>query len=338
MDEKYLYWLNELGQEHGDMVGRKCANLGEIAKIGLPAPPGFALSVQAYVKFMSETNAIKEIKEYLATFTDGLHTIDQFNEASERICHIVETKEMSGEMKDIILSNYNQLCEICEIADVAVSTRSAGPVSRPGQYETFLNVKGEMDLLSNIKKVWASTFNPRSIAYRAQKGLPLESDPIGVAVLKMVNAQAAGVLFTADPNTGDTSKMIIEANWGLGESVVCGEIMPDTYIVDKESLTVTNKTLGKKSKYIIFDQVGVSEQDTPAHQCGKFCLTDDEVVEIAMQGIALEKHYGVPQDVEWAIDQDLEFPNVILLQTRKVIIAPKSSPVDQVLDYMTKMF
>ena len=239
----------------------------------------------------------------------------------------------------MILSFYDDLCRKCNADEVAVATRSAGPVSHPGQYETYLNVKGKQDLLEKIIKVWASSFNPRSLAFRSRKGIPLESDPIGVAVLKMVNARAAGVVFTADPNTGDLSKMILEANWGLGESVVSGELMPDTYIVDKESLQIRERKLGTKQKYVTFKKVGVVEEETPLHKRSAFCLRDEEVAEVGRLAVVLEKHFGVPQDAEWAIDEDFPFPkNVILLQTRPAVIAQKKSPVDQVVDLMLKRF
>ena len=135
-----------------------------------------------------------------------------------------------------------------------------------------------------FKKVWSSTFNPRSISARKRAGVPLESDPIGVAVLKMVNARTAGVLFTADPNTGNTTRMIIEANWGLGESVVGGEAMPDVYILEKESLEVIEKKLGTKGKYITFKETGVEELDTPDEKSCTFCLGDDELKEIGRLG------------------------------------------------------
>jgi len=339
MAEKYLFWFEELGQEHCDLVGKKCANLGEIAGIGLPVPPGFALSLEAYKYFMSETNAAREIKEYLQQYSEGLKSIEQFNEASREIRKIVESKEMPEVIREVILSYYYELCQKCGASDIAVSTRSAGPVSHPGQYETYLNVKGESDLLEKIKKVWSSSFNPRSLAFRAQKGLPLENDPIGVAVLKMVNARAAGVLFTADPNTGDSSKSIVEANWGLGESVVGGEVVPDVYILDKESAKAIKKTLGQKKKYVAFKEKGVAESDTPVEKSSTFCLNDNELEEIVKLGKILERHFGVPQDVEWAVDQDRAFPdNIMLLQTRTEIIAPRKNPVDQVVDYMFKLF
>ena len=338
MSEKYVFWFEELGQHQKSLVGKKCANLGEIAKIGLPVPPGFALSVKAYEEFLEKTNAIQEIRNYLKRFSGGIESIEQFNEASREIRQIVESKELPESMKKTILSYYEDLCEKCAV-DVAVSTRSAGPVSHPGQYETYLNVKGKQDLLEKIIKVWASSFNPRSLAFRSRKGIPLESDPIGVAVLKMVNARAAGVVFTADPNTGDLSKMILEANWGLGESVVSGELMPDTYIVDKESLQIRERKLGTKQKYVTFKEVGVVEEETPLHKRSAFCMKDEEVAEVGRLAVTLEKHFGVPQDAEWAIDEDFPFPkNVILLQTRAAVIAQKKSPVDQVVDLMLKRF
>lgn len=334
---KYVYWLEELGQEHYNLVGKKCANLGEMMKLSLRVPPGFAISVKAYQDFLLETSATAEIQKVLSKFNGGINSIDQFNEASKELRQIVESKGMPGEIEEEILKHYRELCERCNVENVAVSTRSAGPVSRPGQYETYLNVIGEQDVLEKVKKVWASSFNPRSLAFRAQKGLPLESDPIGVAVLKMVNARAAGVLFTADPNTGDTSTMIIEANWGLGESVVSGEGMPDIYYLNKEGMEVSKKILGQKLKYVTFKEKGVAEEVTPEDKRSTFCLNDEEVKEIGEMGKVLEKHFGVPQDVEWAIDQDFAFPeSVVLLQSRAAVITPKKSPVDQVLDLMVK--
>jgi len=306
--------------------------------LGLPVPPGFALTVKACEDFLEKTNAIEEIRNCLQRFEGSIGSIDQFNEASKEIRQIVESKEVPEPMKKTILSYYEDLCERCGV-EVAVSTRSAGPVSRPGQYETYLNVKGKHDLLEKIIKVWASSFNPRSLTFRSQKALPLERDPIGVAVLKMVNARAAGVVFTADPNTGDRTKMILEANWGLGESVVSGELMPDTYIVDKESLRIRERKLGTKLKYITFKQVGVVEEETPIDKRSAFCLKDEEVAEVGRLAVTLEKHFGVPQDTEWAIDEDFPFPkNVILLQTRGAVIAQKKSAVDQVVDLMLKRF
>jgi pyruvate,water dikinase len=335
MSTDYIFRIEELGQEFNPLVGKKCANLGEMAKIGLRVPPGFSLSLDAYRQFMSETGVDKEINEYLNGLNHGFETIDQFNEASAELRRIVESKDMPGEMKDRVLFHYREICRKCNKERVPVSTRSAGAASHPGQYETHLNVIGESDLIKNIIKVWASTFNARSLSARKRLGLPLGSDPIGVAVIKMVNARSAGVLFTADPNTGNRSIMIIEANWGLGESVVGGEALPDVYVLDKESLEIVDTKLGSKKRCITCQEVGVAEVETSPDQCNTFCLSDQEVKEIGRLGKILEAHFGVPQDTEWAIDKDLQCPeSVVLLQTRAEVIAEQKKPVDRILDLM----
>jgi pyruvate,water dikinase len=335
MSQKWISWFEELDQECKDQVGKKCANLGEMTRMGLRVPPGFALSLEAYKDFMSFTGADREIRAYLEHVDHGFEKIEHFDEASVELRRVVESKEMPREMREAILSQYQELCRRWNMEEMPVSTRSAGAASHPGQYETHLNVRGDQDVLERIKKVWSSTFNPRSLSARKRAGVPLKSDPIGVAVLKMVHARAAGVLFTADPNTGDTSRMIIEANWGLGESVVGGEAMPDVYILDKESLEIVDRKLGTKSKCVIFREKGVAEEDTPADKCCRFCLSDEEAKEIGRLGKVLETHFNVPQDTEWAVDQDFDFPeSVVLLQTRPEVIAQKKKPADQVIDLM----
>lgn len=335
MTAKWISWFEELGQEYNDRFGKKCANLGEMAKIGQRVPPGFALSLEAYRDFMSLTGAGSDVEAYLGSVDHGFENIEHFNEASNVLRGIVESMEMPRDMRGVILEHYRALCRRCNLEDVAVSTRSAGAASHPGQYETYLNVLGEEDVIKNIIKVWASTFNPRSLSSRKRAGAPLGSDPIGAAVLKMVNARAAGVLFTADPNTGDTSRMIIEANWGLGESVVGGEAMPDVYILDKESLEIVDRKLGTKNKYIIFKEKGVAEEDTPEEKSGSFCLSDEEAMEVGRLGKVLEAHFNTPQDTEWAVDQDFDFPeSVVLLQTRPEVIAQQKKPADKVVDLM----
>ena len=339
MSNKWILWFEELDQGCNDQVGKKCANLGEMTKIGLRVPPGFALSLEAYRDFMSLTGADREIKKYLDNVGHGFESIQHFNEAGDELRRIVESKDMPQEMRETVLSHYRELCQRCDIEVIAVSTRSAGAASHPGQYETHLNVRGDLDVIEKIKKVWSSTFNPRSLSARKRAGAPLESDPIGVAVLKMVNARAAGVLFTADPNTGDASRMIIEANWGLGESVVGGEAMPDTYILDKESLKIIDRKLGTKTRYVACKETGVAEVDTPTEKSCTFCLSDEEAAEIGRLGKILESHFDAPQDTEWAVDQDLDFPeSVILLQTRPEVIAQQRTPADQVVDLMLTRF
>ncbi|MCX5813770.1 MAG: PEP/pyruvate-binding domain-containing protein [Proteobacteria bacterium] len=336
MSDKWIYWLEELGKEDNERVGKKCANLGEIAKAGLPVPKGFCLSIDGYTMFTNKTGAAEEIGRYLEDHKPAADDIEGIRQLSLKMRQIMESKPMPTEMSDVILSYYGKLCDSACALDLAVSTRSAGAVSHPGQYETYLNVKGKEDLLDKVRKVWASTCNERSVAFRIKKDMPLGKEPIGVAVLTMVKARSAGIAFSADPNTGDTSKIIVEANWGLGESVVSGELMPDRWVLNKETLEIRERTLGKKDKATVCLECGIDDAEIAPEKACSYCLTDEELYEIGKLANKLEAHFGVPQDIEWAVDEDMPFPNIILLQTRPVVIA-KQSAADQVADLMIGM-
>ena len=332
-DTPWLYRLDALGSEHNDVVGKKCAQLGEMTRAGFLVPPGYALSLEAYEKFMNESGAVSEVREYLKDFSadpDNPADLPKYEKASKVVRAIVEKKEMPADMAEPIERYYDELCLTAGVPDVPVATRSAGPSSHPGQYETFLHVRGKADLKKNIIKVWSSTFNQRSIHSRHRLGLSLVWDPIGVAVLKMVNAKAAGVMFTLNPGNGDRSKIMIQGNWGLGESVVSGSVTPDEWIVDKVVLEINQRTISCKNTICIFDEHSAEvrmEELAPEKQSVP-CLTDDEVIEIARLGKSLEQHYGTPQDVEWTIDEDLAFPaNIFLVQTRpETIWSKKKAP------------
>jgi pyruvate,water dikinase len=339
MGDKWIFWLEEIGQEHNDIVGKKCANLGEMTKIGMPVPRGFSLSVKAQERFFRETNADQEIRQFLTQFGGRVHGLKQYEEASKGLRQIVETREMPQDMRETIMSCYDILCQQCG-AEVAVSVRSAGTVSHPGQYETYLNVRGRDEVLHKIMKVWSSIYNMRTISALDRKALPVEgSPPIGVCVLELVNARCAGVGFTCDPVSGDPSKIVVEGNWGLGESVVSGALIPDKYVLDKNSLNIIEKTLGDKQMQVVATDEGAVEQETPADKQAAFCLDDEEVVRIAELAKALEAHFGMPQDMEWAISSDFSFPdNIFLLQTRPVagIKAKTLSPLNRIIDEVMK--
>ena len=326
---KWIYRFDELGSEHNDVVGKKCAQLGEMTRAGFNVPPGFALSLHAYEVFMEKSGASEEIGEYLKEFeADPKDPTDlpKYDKASKIIRAMIERMEMPEELEGPISSSYDDLCRASGVRDVSVATRSAGPSSHPGQYETFLHVRGKSEVLRNIIKVWSSTFNQRSIHARHAAGLPLDYDPIGVAVLKMVNSKAAGVMFTLNPANGDKSKIIIEGNWGLGESVVSGSVTPDEWVVDKVVIEIVKRAISHKTHEFILDEtsgragmldVPVDRQDIP-------CLADEEVLELAMHGKKVERHYGKPQDIEWCIDRDLPFPqNIFFVQTRPETIWSK---------------
>ncbi len=341
-ERKLIYWFEEIGKEHNDLVGKKCANLGEMTRMGLAVPPGFALTLDVYRLFVKESGLASEMEQYVQKFGDLKgQGIAVFDEMSQALRAMIEAREIPENLKDQILGSYKELSRRLGMDNPAVSVRSAGTESRPGMFETYLNVRGQEDLLEKVKKVWASAYTPRAIAFRANKGFPILGDELGVAIPKMVNARASGIAFTVNPVDGDSSKVIIEANWGLGEGVVSGAECVDGFIVNKQDMAILSKNVGDKTRCVMNVGKGADWVDVPENMRGMPCLDDKEVVEVARLAIILEQELGSPQDVEWAIDQDLPFPqNIFHLQTRPAKVQAKKpvSTTDRIIELLAKRY
>ncbi len=345
MEDREVYWIEEIGREHNGLVGKKSANLGEALKVaGIRVPIGFVISLRAYERFINETGIDREIYQYLRqNILEGIDpaNLEQLKLVSLALRNIVESKGMPPAMKENIASYYKALCDKCAATDIAVSVRSAGVESHPGQYETYLNVKGIEQVLQKVIKVWSSIYNTRSISRAMRQGIPVDKClPVGVCILKMVPARAAGVCLAVHPVSGDETKALIESNWGLGESVVGGRVTPDKLVVDKREMQVIERTCGQKEKRIIMGEQGVSEEQVPADERGKLSLSDEEAIDIVALAKKMESHFGAPQDVEWAIDGSLPVhQNVVLLQTRPQVGIPETkSATDKIIDRMIKSF
>lgn len=324
-------WIyDNCGREENDMVGKKSANLGELKKAGVRVPPMFAFSVSAYEKFLTETGALKEIQKYLSGFKadpGNAADLEKYERAGGEIRALVESKAMPADLQAELARHYENMCRQTGIADVSVATRSAGAASHPGQYETYLHVSGLSEVSAHVIKVWSSTFNARSMIARARHGLPLDFDPIGVCVLKMVNARAAGVMFTLNPVNGDRSKISVGGSWGLGEAVVSGEVTNDEYVVDKVTFEIIERIIADKTFEYQRDKATgrLVRQDVPDERRMKPCLSDEELLELCREAKSIEKYFGVAQDIEWSIDQDLSFPeNIYFVQARPETIWSKT--------------
>lgn len=329
MSEKWVCWFEELGKEHSQLVGKKCANLGEMTRLGLEVPPGFALTLALYEKFVQDSGLGARLARYIGSLEDLKGAgVERLQKVSAEFRGMIENEPMPESVADLICEHYDELCKRVGIPNVPVSVRSAGVESRPGMFETYLNIEGKEQVVANVKKVWASAFTPRAIAFRISKGLAINCDMLGVAVVKMVNATAAGIGFTIDPVLGDDSKVIIEANWGLGEGVVSGVENVDRWTVDKQTLKIMERCIGKKTKYVVNMEKGADWAEVPSGKQSEPCLSDEQIKAVAEVAIHLEQRLGVPQDMEWAVDPD--FPvgkNVFLLQTRPAkSVAKKAAP------------
>ena len=339
--KKWIYWLDELGQEYLEIVGRKCANLGEMTKLGMRVPPGFSISVDGFEKFMQETGLGVRIEAYFASLGADLKKSMQMQmDASRAAKSMMDETALPQSIADEIKRNYDILCERYGEPEMAVAVRSSGAVSMPGQMETYLHVRGSSDVIRRVREVWESTFNTRAIAFRLERGMRVDKAPIGIAVIRMVNAKSAGVVLTVLPTSGDVDHAVIEGNWGLGESVVSGEITPDNFIVNKASLAIEKK-VHQKTRWVTSSGNGTVKGDVPLHLQNLPCLEDEEIREITRVALNVEKHFGCPQDMEWVVDQTLPFPeNVIWVQARaaKFAVKRKEDESDYIADQMARLF
>jgi pyruvate,water dikinase len=338
---KMMFWVTEVCEKDNEVVGKKCANLGQMVQLGLHVPPCFLISIEACKDFMFESGVAKEIQDSLSELSDlkqmGIHDLEKL---SQDIIHKIKTKEMPPERKEEIGSYYRTLCKKLNESDVAVSVRSSGSESRPGMFSTYLNVKGEENLIKRIKDVWASAFTTRALAFRINRGIPLDSDRLGVAVVKMVNARAAGVSFSIHPVTGERSEIVIEATWGLGEGVVKGTESVDRFVVNKQTFDIKAE-VGEKEKQVVSSEDGIRWEQVPLSKQKVPCLSNDEIKQIAHLTKLLEEKLGQPQDVEWAIEEGPPFPkNIYLLQTRpaKVAVTKPMSTSEKMARDMVKAF
>jgi pyruvate, water dikinase len=334
----FIYWIEELCQEDNELVGKKCANLGELARIGVRVPPGFAISIGAWERFVELTGMAEAMKRLFEEEGTDLRTPAKGEKISRAVRALIESQEMPGELGEGLRATYGQLCQKAGMHDVPVAVRSAGAVSMPGAMETYLNVRGEEDVLKKVLRVWSSAYTYRAILYRHTQHMSVDYAPIGVAVLQLVDAKSAGVLMTANPTSGNTGEMVIESNWGLGESVVSGIMNPDRFNVAKGGLVTTSRAVNRKLKMVVPRGDGTETIDIPAELQEASSLADDEVRELARVGLEIERHFGVPTDIEWAYAAQKPFPEgLYFLQARPMKPLPVyKDAIDKILDMIMK--
>ncbi len=339
MGTKWLYWFEELSSEDNNLVGKKRANLGEMTRLGMRIPPGFAISIDGYERFMAETGAGEGIRRYVQEHQDHLKEVQAQIKASQAIRNIIESKEMPADMRDELFGFYEQLKERAGAEELSVAVRSSGAVSMPGQMESYLNVRWKESVVQKVIQVWGSAFTTRAIAFRLEKGMAMDKAPIGIAVLKMVEAKSAGVVLTVLPTIGDMSKVVVEGNWGLGESVVSGEINPDQFIVDKDSGLVES-TINRKTKMVIYQASGTITADIPEEIQTKSCVETEELNEIVRIAKEVKAYFQVPQDMEWVLDRSQSIPeNLYWVQARPAKFSKvKEKEAEYLAELMTRMF
>jgi pyruvate,water dikinase len=316
-------WFEECRKDSVALVGGKCASLGELIGAGVRVPPGFALTTEGYRRFLAEAG----IDDALRSLLDGLNAEDHgaVQKASAAIRGLIEEQPFSMEMEDLIAECYRRLAVRCCMPALPVAVRSSATAedladaSFAGQQDTYLWIRGVDDLLGRMRRCLSSLYTERAIVYRANRGFGARPVAISVGVQKMANSYTAGVMFTIHPANGDRSVIVIDSNFGFGESVVSGEVTPDHFVVNKVTLDIIDRKISQKEICYTVDPVTQTSRamEVPFERQRVQSLIDDEVTELAWMGKQIEKHYGRPMDIEWAVDKDLPAGgNIFILQAR----------------------
>ncbi|MGE5661276.1 MAG: phosphoenolpyruvate synthase [Ignavibacteriales bacterium] len=327
MDFDFVIGLDKIGRQDINAAGGKGANLGEIIKAGIPVPKGFVVTTSSFDKLIEMHSLDTKIQEIIAA--TNVDDTSALLDASLKLKDMILTCPVPPEVKSKVIAAYGRLSgHDRESSKILVSVRSSATAedlpsaSFAGQQASFLNVKGENELIEAIRKCWASLFEPRAIFYRAKHGLSRAS--IAVVVQEMINSEKSGIIFTIDPTTGENI-LLIEAIWGLGECIVGGEVSPDLYKVSKDKIArekILDIQISKKVKMRLRDPAtdNTTEFDVPENKVASQVLSEEEVLELSRYAVALEERYsGLPQDIEFAIENN----KIAILQTRAITTSVK---------------
>ena len=334
--EKFIKWFSELNKDSGNIAGGKGANLAEIYNIEIPVPPGFVITAQAYDYFIKKAGIKDKIKELLNQI--DYENTKQLDEITKNIRALIVNSKLTKEMKEEIIEAYENLdvgeFDIQRGAALDILNKGSEPIfvavrssattedladaSFAGQQETYLNVKGNDELLLSIKKCFASLFTSRATYYRQKKGFVHEKSSLAVIVQKMVDANKSGVIFSKDPSFKNDN-VIIEAVWGLGEGIVSGKVTPDKYILSPE-LEIKETAIANKKIAITRSSSGKKEVIKLSEEKSKQqVLKNHEIRKLTEIALKLEEHYQKAQDIEFAIENS----EIYIVQTRPITTLEK---------------
>lgn len=286
------------------LAGGKGASLARMAGLGLPVPPGFAVAASALVAALPDDGT--ELRGALAG--------DDHAAAAERAQAIVAGLELPDALADAIVAAYGELGDDAEVAvRSSAGAEDSEAASFAGQQETYLHVRGADEVLRRVRDCWASFFSERALFYRAKKG-SLEDLDMAVVVQRMVAADVAGVLFTIDPTRGRKDRMVVEAVFGLGEAVVSGHVTPDHYVLARDGRVKRVNLTTQPHRVVRHEDGGIHEEPLDAEAGAERTVSDEQLAALAEIGRDLQERMGVPQDIEWAIEDG----ELFVLQARPV--------------------
>jgi pyruvate,water dikinase len=306
MDTFFTIPAERLDGDDLAQAGGKGANLGELLRAGFPVPDSFVVNTAAYDSFVAHNRLHETIARSLREETgNGAAIRDAFQEA-----------QIPYEVEQEILEMYRDRLGAGAVAVRSSATAEDLPgAAFAGQQDTYLNVVGEEALLDAVRRCWASLWTDRAISYRGRQGIDQRTVRLAVVVQKMVEAEVAGVLFTANPVTGKRRQAVIDASPGLGEAVVSGAVNPDHFVVETATGEIVERRTGDKRVAVLAAAGGGTRSVESNGSADLASVSDEQVRELATLGARVEAHYGAPQDTEWAIDKD---GKTWLLQARPI--------------------
>jgi pyruvate,water dikinase len=300
----YVLRFDEVGRDHIGHVGGKGANLGEMVAAGLPVPPGFCVTARAYRHAIQAADLSDPIQEILRDLT--IEDRDKVDQRSAQIRALIEQAPIPSEIEGPVVESYRWLGEQLRREAMPVAVRSSATAedlpgaSFAGQQDTYLNIRGDEQLLEHVRRCWASLWTERAVTYRTKQGFDHGLVHLCVVVQAMIDAEVSGILFTANPISGNRAEAVINASWGLGESIVSGLVDPDTITVDRTRKQVVSRQAGTKEMAIVYGKNGGTvEVETSEAQRAEQALSDEQALELAEWGERIEAHYDAPQDIEW---------------------------------------
>ncbi len=314
---KVITWFEEVTKVDIPSVGGKGANLGEMTRAKIPVPPGFIVTVNAYNTFLKKADIISEISTLLEPLDPN--NSKQLRKIAADVKNVIMGSTIPPEIANQIKQAYVELGRGLVAVRSSATAEDLPEASFAGQQSTYLNMQGEDNVVEAVQKCWASLFEPRAIYYRIQHGFDHFKVGIAVPVQKMISSHTSGVMFTVEPVTSDTDKIIIEAIFGLGEGLVSGEITPDLYIVNKKDFSIISKRISQQKYRLDINTDNTNKDRNSWHPVtdsvqGEQKITDADIFRIAKLGKQIEEHYQFPQDIEWALEND----NIYIVQTRPV--------------------
>lgn len=316
-----IRWLDQVTRHDGALAGGKGANLGDLLSAGFPVPNGFVVTTEAYRAFVRETGLAEELAALVSAGGTGI---------GERVAGLFSGHDLPSGVAEEIREAYSVHLGGGPVAVRSSATAEDLPeASFAGQQDTYLWLTEEAEVHRHIRMCWASLYTSRAIMYRLKNGIEDEGLSMAVAVQKMVSAETAGVAMTMNPSTGDRSKIVIDASWGIGEAVVSGHVTPDNIMVDKVMLSIVSEHIGDKHIEMVPEPGGRGLIERPVDVTRREirCLTDEQVRQVAELAKRAERYYGTPQDIEWAIDRDLPAgENLLLLQARPETVHSNRTP------------